>query len=86
MEEYSVNGIDTQGAVVTLDREQWNPPARDRLKLNTDVAMDLNNALMGFGWIIRDEDGHFIAAKGRSCAGSFSVKEAEAVSKHPRGP
>lgn len=35
---------------------------------------------LGMGWIVRDDEGCFIAVKSRTCVGSFNVKEAKAVS------
>ncbi|XP_031099864.1 uncharacterized protein LOC116004068 [Ipomoea triloba] len=43
-------------------------------------AIDTQHAKLGFGWVLRDEQGHFIAAKGLKWRGSYSSKEAEAVS------
>ncbi|XP_031116510.1 uncharacterized protein LOC116020169 [Ipomoea triloba] len=60
--------------------ERWSPPSQGRLKLNTDVAMSMNNSCMGMGWVIRDAQGHFVTAKAKKFDGFFSVKEAEAVS------
>ncbi|XP_031091124.1 uncharacterized protein LOC115996122 [Ipomoea triloba] len=58
----------------------WCRPERGRLKLNTDVALHHENNLMGLGWVLRDDDGRFLASKNVCMPGRFTVTEAEAFS------
>ncbi|XP_019149927.1 PREDICTED: uncharacterized protein LOC109146734 [Ipomoea nil] len=58
---------------------KWSLPNSGRIKLNTDAAFDEKNNKMGFDWILRDDEGQFLAAKGMCISGLYSVKEAEAV-------
>ncbi|XP_019164289.1 PREDICTED: uncharacterized protein LOC109160428 [Ipomoea nil] len=48
------------------------------IKLNTDAAFRGNG--VGCGWVLRDDDGRFLAAKNMCFAGSYSVNEGEALS------
>ncbi|XP_031116828.1 uncharacterized protein LOC116020496 [Ipomoea triloba] len=59
---------------------RWEPPHYGRLKLHTDAALDGNNGVMGFGWVLRDHNGIFLAAKNMCMHGLYGVKEAEATS------
>nr|GMD43941.1 ATP-dependent DNA helicase SRS2-like protein At4g25120 [Ipomoea batatas] len=73
----------------TIDRQQaerrsntivsWTKPPQGFLKLNVDAAINKQDARMGFGCVLRDELGHFIAARGSPWRGYYSAKEAEAV-------
>ncbi|XP_019198406.1 PREDICTED: uncharacterized protein LOC109192287 [Ipomoea nil] len=49
------------------------------LKLNTDAAIDLENNRVGFGWVLRDDCGQFVAASSIPGEGASSPKEAEAM-------
>ncbi|XP_019179199.1 PREDICTED: uncharacterized protein LOC109174417 [Ipomoea nil] len=42
---------------------KWRAPGVGRLKLNTDAAMDANFNVMGLGWIMRDDQGGYLATK-----------------------
>ncbi|XP_031095088.1 uncharacterized protein LOC115999373 [Ipomoea triloba] len=57
----------------------WQPPRMGYIKLNIDVAMDLYNRRMGFGWVGRDEGGKVHAVIMERREGLYSVKETEAM-------
>ncbi|XP_019166936.1 PREDICTED: uncharacterized protein LOC109162706 [Ipomoea nil] len=60
--------------------DRWSRPAVGRLKLNTDAALNTSTSSMGLGWVPRDHDGTFMAAKNMRLTSVFTVNEAEAVS------
>ncbi|XP_031106785.1 uncharacterized protein LOC116011363 [Ipomoea triloba] len=69
--------LTTQGSGGRLLK--WKAPSPDRLKMNTDIAMDIHHNIMGLGWVLRDHHGMFLAAKAMQISGNYSVQEAEAV-------
>ncbi|XP_019167315.1 PREDICTED: uncharacterized protein LOC109163049 [Ipomoea nil] len=56
---------------------QWRKLSPGKLKVNMDAAFDYANNCMGMGWILRDEEGRFLATKGLNMRGCFNVNEAE---------
>ncbi|XP_031106841.1 uncharacterized protein LOC116011420 [Ipomoea triloba] len=58
---------------------RWKLPSLGRVKLNTDAALDVENNVMGLGWVLRDDGGRFLAAKGLRVEGTYEVKVAEAI-------
>ncbi|XP_031090941.1 uncharacterized protein LOC115995932 [Ipomoea triloba] len=58
---------------------KWKPPCLGRVKLNAYAAFDEGNNVMGLGWVLRDDDGRFLAAKRMCVLGKYEVKEAKAV-------
>lgn len=69
-----VNGVDDPCENDSVVMDQWTAPHHGRLKLNSDIAMMPNSSIMGMGWIIRDDEGRFIAAKGMTCVGTFTLR------------
>ncbi|XP_019190793.1 PREDICTED: uncharacterized protein LOC109185268 [Ipomoea nil] len=57
----------------------WSPPPPGYYKLNIDVSMDFEHRRMGYGWILRDEEGVVMGAATTMIEGIYSVKEAEAI-------
>nr|GLL20122.1 uncharacterized protein LOC109189292 [Ipomoea trifida] len=55
------------------------PTGSPNINLIVDATIDKEKASMGFGSVLRDKYGGFIAAKGIHWRGTFSPKEAEAV-------
>lgn len=49
----------------------WCRPHHDRLKLNTDVDINLVDNIIGLGWVLRDDEGRFLAAKSVLFTGFF---------------
>ncbi|XP_019161023.1 PREDICTED: uncharacterized protein LOC109157626 [Ipomoea nil] len=66
-------------AVVHSNAETWRPSAADRLKINTGAAFCVEENVMGLGWVLRDEDGRFLAARSTCVAGMHTVVEAEVL-------
>uniref|UniRef100_A0A803P8B5 RNase H type-1 domain-containing protein n=1 Tax=Cannabis sativa TaxID=3483 RepID=A0A803P8B5_CANSA len=56
----------------------WKPPLGDGFKLNVDVAVDVNNNVLGVGALIRDSNGLVKAALSMPAIGNFSSHEMEA--------
>nr|GME05468.1 uncharacterized protein LOC109186242 [Ipomoea batatas] len=57
----------------------WSKPQHGFLKMNVDAAINSEHARMGFGCVIRDANGCFVAAKETKWNGIFTPREAEAV-------
>ncbi|XP_019174278.1 PREDICTED: uncharacterized protein LOC109169844 [Ipomoea nil] len=73
-QEHRVNGANQE------HRVHWKKPRLGRLKLNTDVSGRQEDGQMGLGWVLRgDDNGGFLAAKNVLVAGTYLVKEAEAL-------
>ncbi|XP_019198079.1 PREDICTED: uncharacterized protein LOC109191861 [Ipomoea nil] len=58
----------------------WTRPVHGRLKLNTDVALRVEDNAMGFGWVLRDDGGNFLAAKNMRVPGLCTVRETNVLS------
>nr|GMC66721.1 uncharacterized protein LOC109186242 [Ipomoea batatas] len=59
--EHHVRG---RGVEAVGRQSQWVKPVRGKLKMNVEAAVDVGQNCMGFGWVIRDENEVFVAAKG----------------------
>ncbi|XVF41125.1 hypothetical protein PTKIN_Ptkin01aG0255600 [Pterospermum kingtungense] len=57
----------------------WRKPVVGFLKCNTDEAVFQEDGLVGMGLVVRDESGHFVAARVLHFAGKGLVKELEAL-------
>ena len=55
----------------TEARSSWKPPRQNAVKINIDFAMDDGNRIHGFGIVIRDGRGSFLAAKSSQGQGSL---------------
>ncbi|XP_019159671.1 PREDICTED: uncharacterized protein LOC109156272 [Ipomoea nil] len=64
-----------QGSPGELPR--WVP--HEGVRVNIDVAMDMNNCRMGFGWSAQDGEGRLLGVVMFVQKGLFLVKEAEAM-------
>lgn len=62
-----------------LGQGQGCPPHIYALKVNIDVAMDFQHGRMGFGWVVRDEEGIVQGVAMQTIDGTFTVREAEAM-------
>ncbi|XP_031103169.1 uncharacterized protein LOC116006813 [Ipomoea triloba] len=71
----TANPIDRLHAATT-----WSKPPHGLLKLNTDAAIDQSNHNMGFGFVLRNSEGCFIAACRLPWNGVYRPDEAEAIS------
>ncbi|XP_019173793.1 PREDICTED: uncharacterized protein LOC109169366 [Ipomoea nil] len=60
--------------------DRWSRAAVGRLKLNTGAALNASTNSMGLGWVLRDHNGTFMAAKNMRITGIFTVNEAKVVS------
>jgi hypothetical protein len=60
-------------------KQIWQRPAHDVLKLNTDGAFSSNTGAGGWGYVIRNEDGMVINAGAGSCFFLLDAFHAEAV-------
>nr|GMC66454.1 protein LIKE COV 2-like [Ipomoea batatas] len=66
-------------AASTKPEQKWERPVQGYLKLNIDAAVRPNNGCMGFGWVLRDEYGLFVAAGSIPGNGVFTPREVEAM-------
>nr|GMD46977.1 uncharacterized protein LOC109155085 [Ipomoea batatas]GMD46978.1 uncharacterized protein LOC109155085 [Ipomoea batatas] len=58
---------------------KWTKPQEGFLKLNVDAAIDKHTGNMGFGCVLRNNHGSFVAACGLRWRGIYNAKEAEAI-------
>ncbi|XP_019197216.1 PREDICTED: uncharacterized protein LOC109191100 [Ipomoea nil] len=69
--------VDCRGANGVQAEEAWRPLEVGRLKLNCDAAFDFIHNTMGLGWVLRDDGGRYLAARGVHVHGQYTVEEAE---------
>ncbi|XP_019190724.1 PREDICTED: uncharacterized protein LOC109185199 [Ipomoea nil] len=74
------NEASTQFSVVAGHPTRWSKPALGRIKLNCDAAICQGSIVMGISWVLRDDEGKFLAAKNTVVPRNYLVKEAEALS------
>ncbi|XP_030498069.2 uncharacterized protein LOC115713727 [Cannabis sativa] len=60
---------------------KWTPPTGLNLKLNVDAALDANRNIIGVGAVVRNSDGHVLAAMAKPIVGNFAshIMEAQAM-------
>ncbi|XP_031120357.1 uncharacterized protein LOC116023495 [Ipomoea triloba] len=58
---------------------KWEKQSPGWMKLNSDAAVDERCGVMGLGWVLRDDQGNFIAAIGIPGKGVFTPSEAEGM-------
>ncbi|XP_019158357.1 PREDICTED: uncharacterized protein LOC109155085 [Ipomoea nil] len=66
-----------QRNIAAVDR--WIKPQQGFMKLNVDAAINKEESCMGFGCVLRDDQGCFVAARGAKWRGTYMAKEAEAM-------
>ncbi|KAA3477683.1 Transcription factor TFIIIB component B'' [Gossypium australe] len=59
------------------DIKKWEKPAKNTLKINFDATVKDNR--MGYGFIIRDDDGFVLGGGGGFKEGRVSIQEAECI-------
>nr|GMD40824.1 Transposon TX1 uncharacterized [Ipomoea batatas] len=57
----------------------WRPLEKDCLKMNVDAFVRIDANTVGFGWVVRDWLGHFVAAGVVDREGACLAREAEAL-------
>ncbi|XP_043814095.1 uncharacterized protein LOC110619045 [Manihot esculenta] len=57
----------------------WSPPPQGWIKVNIYASLNLQRSSLGFGCVVRDANGRFIAAKAGCFCSQMEVKCAEAV-------
>ncbi|XP_031127549.1 uncharacterized protein LOC116029641 [Ipomoea triloba] len=65
--------------LAVAEEPKWSKPQLGLLKLNVDAAIDKPHSKMGFGCVLRNDQGHFVAARGSQWSGAYNSREAEAV-------
>lgn len=78
LEWQSVNQIPHRSCDSSTE-EKWSKPENGWKKLNIDAALDMLNRRVGFGFVLRDEDGRFLAAKEVPRPGLTRADEAEVM-------
>ncbi|KAL5784108.1 hypothetical protein ACOSQ2_006500 [Xanthoceras sorbifolium] len=61
--------------------EKWRAPSSGWFKLNCDVTVDAQHKMVGFGVIIRDENGLVMGASAQNYNSLVSVDVAKAVAE-----
>ncbi|ONK67926.1 uncharacterized protein A4U43_C05F5270 [Asparagus officinalis] len=67
------------GETETANNSKWSPPAAGKFKLNVDAAVFTNQRKCGLGFIIRDDQGSFVAARATQVHGIIDPALAEAL-------
>lgn len=57
----------------------WHRPADCFLKCNVDAALFSYSNSTGFGWVLRDSNGLFVACGVDMLSGLFTIRECEAI-------
>ncbi|RAL44540.1 hypothetical protein DM860_011817 [Cuscuta australis] len=73
------NSTSTNLRVETGATNGWERPRVSYLKVNVDASSGLVDRYVGLGFIARDYEGRFVAAKNIKCRGSFGPREVEAI-------
>nr|GMD88427.1 uncharacterized protein LOC109155154 [Ipomoea batatas] len=58
---------------------KWTKPPHGWLKLNVDAAINKELKTIGLGFILRNDNGRFVAAREQMWQGLYNAKEAEAI-------
>ncbi|KAF2284584.1 hypothetical protein GH714_027317 [Hevea brasiliensis] len=75
-----LRGMIKSGMVSSLQRiRRWSKPSRDWLKINVDAITTIPDFCFGVGFVARDWNGSFLAAKNVVLQGNLMAKEVEAV-------
>lgn len=62
------------------NEKRWQAPRSSWIKINVDAAIFADIGAIGIGGVVRDEHGEFIRAMCKQMTGSWSPREAEALS------
>jgi hypothetical protein len=73
---------DNQVCDLLESRLLWVKPASGWLKVHVDAALDRGAGKMGFGLIMRDHEGKFVAAKSIMRMGLWDSAAAEALAAY----
>ncbi|XP_019161131.1 PREDICTED: uncharacterized protein LOC109157746 [Ipomoea nil] len=71
--------IGTEGVVAGVVVQRWQRPMLERCKLNVDAAFNGYNGRAGFGWVLRDAHGAFLAAMAAPYGVAEDARMAEAL-------
>lgn len=75
----TINSTTRRHAMNSNQDGNWVKPPTGWMKLNVDAALDTVNRKLGFGFVLRDEHGVFIAAKEIPKSGALKPDEAEVM-------
>ncbi|XP_031110717.1 uncharacterized protein LOC116014898 [Ipomoea triloba] len=59
--------------------QKWSKPPHGWLKLDTDASVNVGSKVSGLGFVVRDSEGAFVAAKSSTWFVSLQPKFAEAL-------
>ncbi|XP_043813716.1 uncharacterized protein LOC122723877 [Manihot esculenta] len=65
--------------IIDPARPIWSPPPHGWIKANIDASLSLQRGSIGFGCVIRKDDGSFVAARAGSFYSQMDAKCAEAI-------
>ncbi|KAG8642931.1 hypothetical protein MANES_12G143650v8 [Manihot esculenta] len=71
--------VSSVSTTVDPARPVWSPPPHDWIKTNIDASLSLQRGSVGFGSVIRKDDGSFVAAKTGSFYSQMDAKCAEII-------
>ncbi|XP_043813957.1 uncharacterized protein LOC110609368 [Manihot esculenta] len=71
--------VSSVSTIVDPARPIWSPPPHGWIKANIDASLTLQRGSVGFGCVIRKDDGSFVAARAGSFYSQMDAKCAEAI-------
>ena len=71
--------VSSVSTIVDPARPIWSPPPHGWIKANIDASLSLQRGSVGFGCVIRKDDGSFVAARAGSFYSQMDAKCAEAI-------
>ncbi|XP_021629642.1 uncharacterized protein LOC110627603 [Manihot esculenta] len=71
--------VSSVSTIVNPARPIWSPPPHGWIKANIDASLSLQRGSVGFGCVIRKDDGSFVAARAGSFYSQMDAKCAETI-------
>ncbi|XP_043806632.1 uncharacterized protein LOC122721785 [Manihot esculenta] len=71
--------VSSVSTIVDPTRPIWSPPPHGWIKANIDASLSLQRGSVGFGCVIRKDDGSFVAARAGSFYSQMDTKCAEVI-------
>ncbi|XP_019157654.1 PREDICTED: uncharacterized protein LOC109154283 [Ipomoea nil] len=80
LENWKSANLQTTNTATSSPSDKWSRTGRGMLKLNTDAALHSSSGTMSLSWVLRDDEGRFLACKNMFVQGNYTVMEAGALS------